>query len=408
MEPTVSDTSMDPQLPLLVYSHLRWNSVFQRPQQLMSRLAARRRVLFVEEPVRAPDRAASWERQSVHPGILVCTPHTPIDAPGFHEAQYPALIEMLWNLLAEERIARHVAWLYSPMAWPLANAMAPSLIAYDCMDDLSSFLGAHPALGEHEANLLRGADVAFMGGRSLYEARRHHGPHVHCFPSSVDVEHFQQAQDGSAEPAEQQGLSRPRLGFFGVIDERVDLGLLEQLADARPHWQIVLVGPVAKIDPATLPRRPNLHYMGARRYADLPSFLSGWDVCLLPFARNDATRFISPTKTLEYMAAERPIVSTPITDVAEPYGHIVHLADSADAFVGACERALCGLSESRVLRMRDVLARTSWDETARAMERKLERALRRLERRKEARAAGARTPAVERVEIRPGLRESFS
>jgi UDP-galactopyranose mutase len=250
------------------------------------------------------------------------------------------------------------------------------------MDELSLFLGAPPELLSREAALLECADLMFTGGPSLYRAKQARHPNVHCFPSSVDAAHFRVARAGEItvdEPKNQAGLPHPRLGFYGVVDERLDLGLLDYVAAARPTWQIVLVGPVVKIDPATLPRRPNIQYIGQRSYQELPGYLAGWDVCLLPFARNDATRFISPTKTLEYMAAERPIVSTPITDVAEPYGDIVYLGDTPPAFLAACEAALRERPEEREFRtgrMRQVLAGTSWEVTARAMEKLLNAAVR--------------------------------
>jgi glycosyltransferase involved in cell wall biosynthesis len=225
-----------------------------------------------------------------------------------------------------------------------------------------------------EAALLECADVMFTGGPSLYRAKQARHPNVHCFPSSVDAAHFRQAREGMAEAEDQASIPHPRLGFYGVIDERLDLRLLDAVAEARPDWHIVLVGPVVKIDPASLPRRPNIHYFGQRSYDDLPRYLAGWDVCLLPFARNDATRFISPTKTLEYMAAELPIVSTPITDVAEPYGNIVYLGSTPEEFLAGCEAALAAGPEeraSRCDRMRRILAGTSWDVTVAAMEKLL-------------------------------------
>jgi glycosyltransferase involved in cell wall biosynthesis len=218
----------------------------------------------------------------------------------------------------------------------------------------------------------------FTGGPSLFRAKQARHPNVHCFPSSVDAAHFRVGGTGERPPVpeaeDQAGLPHPRLGFYGVIDERLDLPLLDFIAAAHPEWQIVLVGPVVKIDPATLPRRENIHYYGQRSYDDLPRYLAGWDVCLLPFARNDATRFISPTKTLEYMAAELPIVSTPITDVVEPYGDIVYAGDTPEAFQAACEAALAATPQERSRRatqMRRVLAGTSWDVTVSAMEKLL-------------------------------------
>ncbi len=267
------------------------------------------------------------------------------------------------------------------MAEPVLDAVTPGLVVYDCMDELSLFLGAPPELVRMETALLGRADLVFTGGVSLYEAKRTRHPRVHCLPSSVDASHFARARpsaQGVAEPEDQAGLRHPRLGFFGVLDERLDLAVLDAVATAHPEWQIVMVGPVVKIDAATLPRHPNIHYTGQRPYQQLPGYLAGWDVCLLPFARNEATRFISPTKTLEYMAAERPIVSTPIADVARSYADIVYLADSPAAFVEACERALATPEEERAARTeaaRAVLARTSWDATAGRMEQLIEEAL---------------------------------
>ena len=289
----------------------------------------------------------------------------------------PALRQLLRRLVEEQGIEESIAWFYTPMAVPLLDVLRPRVIVYDCMDELSAFRGAPPQMLEREAELLRRADVVFTGGPSLYRAKKHRHANVHCFPSSVDQAHFGQARSGVSDHAEQMSLPHPRLGFFGVIDERFDVALLDAVARARPEWQFVLVGPVVKIDPASLPRHSNIHYFGQRSYQELPRFLAGWDVCLLPFARNEATRFISPTKTLEYMAAERPIVSTSITDVAEPYGDIVYLGDTAGEFVAACERALtdsAGERDSRFARMRQVLARTSWDATAAAMSQVLEQA----------------------------------
>jgi glycosyltransferase involved in cell wall biosynthesis len=368
---------MEPQFSIVVFSHLRWNFVYQRPQHLLSRLAAKRPVFFVEEPELDTNEPPRWERSNSHPNVLVLRPRTPVTAPGFHPDQLVALEPLMAELARELDGMTTVAWLYTPLALPLAEALGPSAIVYDCMDELSLFMGAPPELLSWEAALLECADVMFTGGPSLFRAKQALHPNVHCFPSSVDASHFTVARpgDNSTDEAEDQvGLPRPRLGYYGVIDERLDLELVHFIAQARPDWQIVLVGPVVKIDPAMLPQRQNIHYFGQRSYQDLPRYLVGWDVCLLPFARNDATRFISPTKTLEYMAAERPIVSTPITDVAEPYGDIVYLGGTPDEFLSACEAALAAGVEDRnhrAARMRQVLAGTSWDVTVSAMEKLL-------------------------------------
>lgn len=356
---------------VIVFSHLRWSFVYQRPQQLLVRMAAKRRIVFFEEPVLDLEAAPFLEFDTPTPGVLVCRPHTPSQRPGYHDEQLPYLVPLLEGLLRQERLEQYLVWFYTPMALPLSHCLSPRLVVYDCMDELSGFLQAPKELAERESDLLRQADLVFTGGPSLYQAKRRHNPRVYCFPSSVDAAHFGLACDPCIEHESQRPLPRPRLGYFGVLDERLNLPLLDALALAHPEWQLVMVGPVLKISHDTLPRRDNIHYYGQQEYAQLPCFLAGWDVCLIPFALNAATRFISPTKTLEYMAAEKPVVSTPITDVAEPYGGIVFIGEDDAAFIAACEQALA-LSEAKqrdmIGAMRSVLAGTSWDATVRAME----------------------------------------
>ncbi len=371
------------QFHLVVFSHLRWDFVYQRPQHLLSRFAQRHRVLYIEEPVVAAtvDETDGWELSHPAPNIVVARPRLANLAGRPEDEVIRVTRDLVRQLVLAEEFTRAVAWMYTPMAEPLLDAIDPALVVYDCMDELSLFLGAPPELLRREAALLERADIVFTGGVSLYEAKRKRHPQVSCFPSSVDAGHFAQAKPGAgtvAEPPDQASLSRPRLGYFGVIDERLDLAILDRLGASHAEWEIVIVGPVVKIDPGTLPRHPNVHYLGQRSYTELPAYLSGWDVCLLPFALNDATRFISPTKTLEYMAAERPIVSTSITDVVRSYGEIVYLADSAASFVSACERALdapVAEREARAIRMRAVVAQSSWDITAARMEQLIDQSL---------------------------------
>ena len=358
---------------IVTFSHLRWDFVYQRPQHLMSRLARQHSVLFIEEPVQDPSWTG-WEISSPALNVLVHRPHTPYPARGFTPDQYPLLQNLLDQMVSH--LDEYIVWLYTPMALPMVEALHPEAMIYDCMDELSLFFGAPTQLAELEAKLVKNADLIFTGGRSLFKAKQALRSDVYCFPSSVDAEHFKRALKSEirapiAEPADQVALPHPRLGFFGVIDERIDLGLLLNLADAHKEWQIILVGPVVKIDPSSLPQRPNLHYLGKRKYEELPAYVSGWDICLLPFALNDATRFISPTKTLEYMAAERPIVSTPISDVVADYGGIVYVGEPSKQFCIACEEALHATTAERTERrerMRQVIARTSWDRTAQQME----------------------------------------
>ncbi len=348
---------------LLCLSHLRWDFVYQRPQHLLSRCARRRRVFFVEEPVPTAG-AHGLEISPRGDNLFVVVPRVP---EGLHGAELEAVQQGLLDRLISERNIRHYSlWYYSPMAIGFARHLRPRATVYDCMDELTGFHGAPPQLRLREQELLHRADLVFTGGQSLHDARRDRHASVHLFPSSIDAPHFARAREGLPEPADQADIPGPRLGYFGVIDERMDLELLAGLADARPDWHIVMVGPVVKIDPATLPRRPNLHWLGGKAYAELPAYIAGWDVALLPFARNDATRYISPTKTPEYLAAGKPVVSTPIHDVVRPYGTrgLVSIAASVPAFTAAIAAELARTDRAEWLAEVDAfLAGNSWDST---------------------------------------------
>ena len=357
---------------LICLSHLRWNFVFQRPQHLMTRFARERRCYYIEEPV-VDDRGPWLDCQDSH-GVTVATPHLPPAC----SADTAAAIqrELIDELIRREEIDHYVLWYYTPMALAFTDHLRPAAVAFDCMDELSAFANAPAALRRFEAALLRRATVVFTGGQSLYESKRDKHPNVHAFPSSVDVQHFAQARRVTTDPPDQAAIPRPRFGFFGVIDERMDLSLLEGMARARPDWHIVIIGPVVKIDPSTLPAAPNLHFLGSKPYDALPQYISGWDVAIMPFARNEATRFISPTKTPEYLAAGKPVVSTSIRDVVRPYGQqgLARIADTVDDFIEACEEALADNDGERVRQADAFLRRTSWDGTWAQMRNLLEAA----------------------------------
>lgn len=367
---------------LICFSHLRWSFVFQRPQHLLSRCARERRVYFVEEP-EFGDTLDHLEVKKSDDGVLVVVPYL------HHATRDPeaAQAALLSELLTNEQIERYVLWYYTPMALPVASELEPLATVYDCMDQLSAFKGAPPALLDRERELFRKADVVFTGGYSLYEEKKHRHHNVHPFPSSVDVAHFNQARAPQDDPEDQRRLPHPRLGFYGVIDERMDLELVAGVAAARPEWSFVFVGPVVKIGEESLPRAPNIHYLGSKGYAELPRYAAGWDVALMPFARNASTEFISPTKTPEYLAAGLPVVSTSIRDVKNPYEQLalVRIADSVPDFVAACEAALEESREARLASADQFLAGLSWDETWKqmsllvgsAMERRLEGGARR-------------------------------
>jgi glycosyltransferase involved in cell wall biosynthesis len=369
VESEAEPSAMDPQpTNLICFSHLRWNFVFQRPQHLMSRFARDMHVIYWEEPVDiAPGETAYLMVREADDarGVIVVVPHLPQGMP--EDAREAALSRLLDAHVAALR-GSLITWYYTPMMLPFSRHLDADVTVFDAMDELSKFRFAPVKLLELEQELIDKADLVFTGGTSLYEAKKHRHPDVHCFPSSVDRAHFAKARSTLFDPADQDDLPRPRLGFYGVIDERFDTELLDQVAAMRPNWSFVMVGPVVKISEDDLPKRPNIHYLGGKTYAELPAYLSGWDVALMPFAMNESTEFISPTKTPEYLAGGKPVVSTPVKDVVRHYGHLegVNIAATADEFVAACDEALelTRNPEGGWLAEADLmLSATSWDTT---------------------------------------------
>ncbi|MBI3971290.1 MAG: glycosyltransferase [Chloroflexi bacterium] len=341
----------------------------------MSRFARDRRVFFIEEPLfrdeagEAPDDATLALRES--DGVIVGQPICRDPGPGAGSRLDAMYARLASQLVQGQGLDHYTLWFYTPMLLPAAERLAPSLVVYDAMDELSLFKGAPPELVPRERELLRMADVVFTGGVSLGQAKALLHPNVHAVPSGVDVDHYRQALDPATRvPDDLKLLPRPRIGFFGVIDERADLSLLAAVADSHPDWSFVMIGPVLKIDPAELPRRPNIYYLGQKQYRDLPGYVKGFDVCMMPFALNDATRYISPTKTLEYMAVHKPIVSTPVADVVGSYREAVHIAATTEEFVASVERALAEPDSDRAARIERearILASSTWDAIVRRM-----------------------------------------
>ncbi|MGV8842499.1 MAG: glycosyltransferase family 1 protein [Pseudomonas sp.] len=353
---------------LLCLSHLRWGFVYQRPQHVMSRLAKDYDVLFFEEPLFVDTPRPELELSRPASGITVIVPRIPsgMDAQQVIATQR----DLLDAYLSEHSTHGLLLWYLTPMSLAFTEHLKAHVTVFDCMDELSAFRGAPPDLVEKERQLMAKADVVFTGGYSLWEAKRRQHFNVHSVPSSVDIAHFAPAREALPECSDQASIGHPRLGFFGVIDERFDIELVNELATLRPDWQIVLIGPVVKIDPATLPRQPNIHYLGPKGYAELPAYLSGWDVALMPFAINESTRFISPTKTPEYLAGGCPVVSTPIQDVVNGYGDsgVVFIAASPPDFIAAIEVALEAKAGGNVVQRADqVLDGMSWDKTCSMM-----------------------------------------
>jgi glycosyltransferase involved in cell wall biosynthesis len=326
---------------MICFSHLRWDFVSQRPQHLLSRFAKTMHVIYWEEPIDIGPRETPFLKVRNVEGmkLTVIIPHLP---EGMPEDAREATLQRLLDAHVASHKGRLISWYYTPMMLPFSRHLDADLVVFDAMDELSKFRFAPTKLLELEQELIDMSDIVFTGGSSLYEAKKDRHANVHCFPSSVDRAHFAKARSRLFDPADQEDLRRPRFGFYGVIDERFDTALLDRIAELRPDWSFVMVGPVVKVAPEDLPQRHNIHYLGSKTYQELPAYLAGWDVALMPFAMNESTEFISPTKTPEYLAGGRPVVSTPVKDVVRHYGHLegVKIADDADSFVAACDQAL--------------------------------------------------------------------
>lgn len=365
-----SHVQADARRPLLVcFSHLRWDFVWQRPQHLLSRAAKQYDVLIVEEPIFRAGAAPHMDVSQRPQGVTVAVPILPEGLD--HTDVILEQRELVEKLIGAQTQRSRVFWYYTPMAMAFTSHLECDLCIYDNMDELSLFRGASRELLDLEAGLFAKADLVFTGGMSLYEAKRHRHRSVHAFPSSIDFDHFAKARSTSTDPDDQADIPHPRLGFFGVVDERMDVELLGDVAQLRPDWHFVMIGPVVKIDPATLPRRDNIHWLGGKDYRDLPLYLAGWDVGFMNFALNEATRFISPTKTPEFLAAGVPVVSTPIADVVRPYGEkgLVEIAKTPLEVVRKAEALMTRPKDPWLAKVDRYLAAGSWDKTWTSMHR---------------------------------------
>ena len=359
-------------IDLICFSHLRWNFVYQRPQHLLSRFSNYTRVFYIEEPIfhNGPDKLQINEPLK---NVFVVVPF--IEEGCSEEKVLEKQKTLLNNLISLMEINDYISWYYTPMALTFTQHLQPRLLVYDCMDELSAFKFAPPALKENEKRLMAKADVVFTGGYSIYEAKKHQHHNIYPFPSSIDKEHFAAARCIEVDCEDQKHIPHPRFGFYGVIDERFDIDMIAGAAKAKPDWQFILIGPVVKIDPETLPRFENIHYLGGKTYDELPRYLACWDVAIIPFAMNESTRYISPTKTPEYLAAGKPVISTPIKDVVSPYGdnNLVHIASNAEQFISCGENILSRNDNVAWLRKVDAfLAGNSWDRTWSQMVRHIE------------------------------------
>lgn len=366
-------------MDLICLCHIRWNFVYQRPQHLLNRFAVNNRVFVIEEPVfESESDYYEISKPDDNANLWIVVLH--IDKNTAAEKRNHTLKALLDSFMYSNNIHKYILWYYSPMALAYTDHLYPSLIVYDCMDELAAFKSPPPQIREMEVCLFRCADIVFTGGHSLYKAKKHLHNNIHSFPSSIDKSHFNVARNFKEDPADQASIPHPRFGFYGVIDERFDIPLIDRLSQLRPDWQFVFLGPVTKINPASLPKRENIYYLGSKKYKELPSYLSGWDVAILPFALNESTKFISPTKTPEYLAGGKPVISTSITDVVTPYGKegLVHIADTPEEFIEAATAILSSEDkEAWSKKVEKFLKDISWNKTWHKMSQLIDEALER-------------------------------
>ncbi|MBC8050165.1 MAG: glycosyltransferase [Chitinophagales bacterium] len=358
-----SNSAAEPAL-LICFSQLRWNFVFQRPQHLMLKAAQTYRVVFWEEAIYSAVEAPRLDLQHQAEMVTVAAPVLPLGMSG--QQAMDAQRSLLDGLLIQMNPQSLIAWYATPMMLAFSDHLKPDLTIYDNMDELSAFLHAPRELIELENELFERADAVFTGGMSIFEAKQGRHSNIHAVPSSIDKAHFHQAREWTgAEPEDQAGISYPRIGWFGVIDERFDSSLMSQLAALKPDWQFVMIGPVVKIDPSSLPQANNIHWLGQKSYHNLPAYLASWDAAIIPFAMNESTRFISPTKTPEFLAAGVPVAATPVRDIVRPYGdlRLVQIADTPQGMAEALQRAIDAHGPDALAKIDEFLADKSWDKT---------------------------------------------
>lgn len=374
---------------IIAFSHLRWNFVWQRPQQFLSRFARHHPILFIEEPEYnlEPGEAPRIQLDEVADNITVGKVQLAHDFDRDRHAKvFPALArEMVERVNTNGAFDHPLLWFYNPMdaAWAI-DSFDERGIVYDCMDELSQFKFAPANLVENEQKLIDAADVVFTGGYELWLRKSRQHPNAHFFGCGVEYDHFAKAQQDETEiPEDVERIRHPIIGWFGVVDERVDYDLVSEAAQMRPDWNFVLVGPVVKVDPNSLPKADNIHWLGQRDYSVLPNYCKAYDVCMMCFAINEATEYINPTKALEYLATGRPVVSTPVKDVVRQYAGLVDIAENAEQFVKIVEKALNAGDREKIDKGTAKARECSWETTVAKMRELIEEAVAQREQRTE-------------------------
>jgi glycosyltransferase involved in cell wall biosynthesis len=366
----------------VVLSHLKWNFVWQRPQQFLSRFAKDHPILFIEHPEYdlAEGESPTVSVDPTENNITVARMRFPKGAPRNYEFDQQ-MIQMTKDLIAtvndKGEFDKPLLWFYYPMEAPWALQLECRGVVYDCMDELSQFIDAPATLVDNEKLLLSKADIVFTGGYELREKKAKQHNNVHCFGCGVEYDHFSKAQlEETQVPDDLKDLKKPVIGWFGVVDERVDYDLIREAAEKRPDWSFVLVGPVVKVDESMLPKADNIFWLGQRDYKVLPNYCKGFDVCMMCFAINEATEYINPTKALEYLATGKPVISTPVKDVLRQYSDDLYIAKSTDEFIDMAERALAGKDQEMRARGLERAQQCSWESTVAEMERLIDEAIR--------------------------------
>lgn len=348
---------------LIVFSHFRWNFIFQRPQHILSRQSKHRRVYYFEDPLYGLTEEPKIQVKETSENVLIVTPYLPSRTDPQRTNQI--LTRLIDELIYDEEILDFSLWYYDPLALGFSRHLLPQNIIFDCMDELFSHNQPNSELlKELETELIYKSDLIFMNGHTLYQSKKHLHKNIHFLPSSIDLHHFSQARHRLTEPDDQVYIPHPRIGFYGVIDQRVDLELIQKIAEQRPSYQFIIVGPIINIDSKRLPLQNNIHFLGKKDYDTLPLYIAGWDCTIMPYYLNEYTQYTSPAKTLELLAAGKPIVSTPLPDIIYPYQKekIVHTADTPENFIAKIDLAMNEKTDpSWIDRVESYLEDNNWD-----------------------------------------------
>jgi len=370
---------------IICFSHLTWDrNLFQRPQQLMLRFSKRFNVLYVSGYSCRQFFIDLFRRKKTHSYHVTdnLAVYSPFALPPIkkYSSITIRLNKILLSFLVKRRLKKlkfkdPILWIYHPRYIDAIGKFKEELIIYDCMDDFTSLLSDYEDRERNikdERALLKKADMVFAGGYSIAELKRDSREHIHVFPSAVEIYHFKKARSDNLEmPDDITDIPHPILGYWGAIDERVDHELLKRLAMKHPEWSIVLLGPIVRHkagDLSYLKEIKNIFWLGPKDYSLLPNYAKAFDVCLIPFVLSREGKFLSPTKTLEYLATGKPVVSTPITDVVRFYDGVVGIADGPDEFGMAVRRCMEEDNASMKQKRICFTENKSWEDTAEKME----------------------------------------